>query len=94
MTISVHGAAIDASVHQLRQAQAAIEHELEHLADATGLLRDQWSGEAQAAFDRAHAQWQKETAAMAGVLEQAIGALQAANTAAGDAERAATALWT
>ncbi|OJX73254.1 MAG: hypothetical protein BGO91_16245 [Leifsonia sp. 71-9] len=48
---------------------------------------------AQGAFDRAHTQWQKETAAMASILEQAIGALQAANTAAGDAERAAAALW-
>lgn len=93
MTISVHGAAIDASVHQLRQAQAAIEHELEQLADAAGLLRDQWSGEAQAAFDHGHARWQKETATMAGILEQAIGALQAANAAAGEAESAATALW-
>jgi len=93
MTISVNGAAIDASAQQLRHAQAAIEHELEQLADAAGLLRDQWSGDAQAAFDRAHAQWQKETTAMTAILEQAISALLAANAAAGDAERAAAALW-
>lgn len=93
MTISVDGAAIDASAQQLRHAQAAIEHELEQLADTAGLLRDRWSGDAQRAFDRAHAQWQNEITAMAEILEQAIGALQAANTAAGDAERAAAALW-
>lgn len=93
MTISIDGAAIDASAQQLRHAQAAIEHELEQLADAAGQLRDQSSGDAQRAFDRAHTQWQKETAVMASILEQAIGALEAANTAAGDAERAAAALW-
>lgn len=93
MTISVDGAAIDASAQQLRHAQAAIEHELEQLADAAGLLRNQWSGDAQRAFDRAHAQWQNEITAMAEILEKATGALQAANTAAGDAERAAAALW-
>lgn len=93
MTISVNGAAIDSSAHQLRQAQTAIEHELAQLADTARLLRDQWSGDAQAAFDRAHDQWQKDSAVMATILEQAINALQAANRSAGEAERAAAALW-
>lgn len=93
MTISVNGAAIDASAQQLRQAQAAIEHELAQLAETARLLRDQWSGDAQAAFDRAHTQWQKDSAVMDTILEQAIDALQAANRSAGEAERAAAALW-
>lgn len=93
MSISGDAAAIAATVHRLRRAQAAIEHELGQLAAAADRLRDSWSGEAQRAFDIAHETWQRDTAAMAGILAQAIGALTAADEAAGEAETAATALW-
>ena len=93
MTFAADGAATDSTAHKLQRAQAAIEHDLEQLAHTAATLRSQWSGEARHAFDTAHTQWQKETAIMATILDQAIGALQAANTAAGNADRAATALW-
>lgn len=93
MSLKVDGAQIDATAHQLAGALAAIEHELEQLVSAVSSVRGQWSGDAQHAFDAAHSQWQRETRVMADILGQAIGALRTANTSAGDAERAATALW-
>ncbi len=93
MSISGDGAAIDATVHRLQRAQTAIEHELGQLAAAADRLRDSWSGEAQRAFDVAHDTWQRDTAAMAQTLAQAIGALTAADDAAAEAENAAAALW-
>jgi WXG100 family type VII secretion target len=93
MTISIDGAAMQASVHRLQRAWAGIGHELGQLAAGVGELRGRWSGEAQQAFDDAHAEWEREIVVMAEILGQAIAALQTADAAAGDAERAATALW-
>jgi WXG100 family type VII secretion target len=94
MSIRVDGPSIERTAHELQGALTAIEHELEQLAETADSLRDQWTGAAQRAFDEAHAKWQTEISAMAEILRQAIGALTAANAAAGQAESAAAALWT
>lgn len=93
MSISGDSAAVAVTVHRLQRAQAAIERELGQLASAADRLRDSWSGEAQRAFDVAHETWQRDTAAMAQTLAQAIGALTTADDAAAEAETAAAALW-
>ncbi len=93
MSMQVDGAAMDSAATELRSALTAIEHELDQLALSVGTLREHWSGQAQRAFDIAHTQWSRRLTALADILGQAIGALEAANASAGEAESAAAALW-
>jgi WXG100 family type VII secretion target len=67
-----------ALVEKLRSAVQAIETELSTLDAEAARLRSSWSGEAAAAYDRAHADWTRALAALNVALDRSATAAQGA----------------
>ncbi|MDQ1129712.1 WXG100 family type VII secretion target [Microbacterium sp. SORGH_AS_0888] len=77
----------------LRQATATIQEELEALDRAVATLRGQWSGVAQAAYDREQREWTGSMNRMRSALQNTTDAAQAAGDRLTQAEADVTALW-
>jgi WXG100 family type VII secretion target len=67
-----------ALVEKLRSAVQSIETELSTLDAEAVRLRSSWSGEAAAAYDRAHADWTRSLVALHAALDRAATGAQSA----------------
>lgn len=80
-------------VSELRSAVRSIEGELATLDEEAARLRSSWTGEASAAYDRAHADWTRSLAALNGALDRAASAAESAVSRHLDARSEVARLW-
>lgn len=65
-----------ALVEKLRSAVRDIETELSTLDEQAARLRSSWTGEASAAYDRAHAEWTTSLSALNAALDRSASAAE------------------
>ena len=65
-----------ALVEKLRSAVRDIEQELSTLDEEAARLRSSWTGEASAAYDRAHADWTRSLSALNAALDRSASAAE------------------
>ena len=91
--IKVDFASLDALVDRLATRTDEIEKVLATLESDVRLLRGQWTGAASNAYDRAHAEWSIELAAMNDVMRKLAKAVSLANSDYRDTESRAAKAW-
>lgn len=77
----------------LGRAADGIQGELDTLDREAAALRGSWSGEAQKAYDTAHAEWTAAMAALRAALVEAARAADAAGARLSAADAEVAALW-
>jgi WXG100 family type VII secretion target len=93
MRVTVRHDAIADTVARLALTVRQFEDALDALDAEVTLLRSSWSGEAQAAYDRAHHDWDTAIRGMKAALAEANRRLITANAISMETASTATALW-
>lgn len=93
MTISFDPARHAQHLKALADADAAIESHLTELETQSDALRAQWSGQAQQAYERTHAQWSWHMLDRRATLKAASDAARKAAELLVDADRRVTQSW-
>lgn len=91
--LQVEFAAAEATLASLRAARAEIAARLAALDGEVARLRGGWSGDAQHAYDVAHAQWSAQMTRMSGLLDSASSVLEEWLGGLRDLERDLAAMW-
>lgn len=93
MRVAVRHDAIANTVARLALTVRQFQDQLDTLDAEATLLRSSWSGEAQAAYDRAQHDWDTAIRRMKAALAEANRRLITANAISMETARTATALW-
>lgn len=91
--ISLDPSAANESIQYLSTAITGIEDELARLDREVAALHSQWSGEAQASYERAQAQWRARLGALRAIAASLTTQAGAAVTTLNSTERAVKGLW-
>lgn len=94
MAIRFHPDRHSAMLAALGRGADGIQGALDTLDREAAALRGSWSGEAQKAYDTAHAEWTAAMAALRSALVEAAKAADAAGTRLAEADAEVAALWT
>ncbi|WP_295822998.1 WXG100 family type VII secretion target [uncultured Microbacterium sp.] len=81
------------TIAALRRVIAGIQDQLDGLDREVTALRGQWSGAAQAAYERTHREWADSIGRLHSALADATGAAQHAGDRLTQTEADVTALW-
>lgn len=85
--------AAEATLASLRAARAEIAARLATLDGEVARLRGGWSGDAQRAYDTAHAQWSAQMTTMGDLLDSASSVLDEWLSGMQELERELAAMW-